>query len=138
MKAVRVILVVFFSLFIFLEVFLMVSKGSIEQGMIKRILILCFLILMFTYNHKAFWFLGVSLFSYAMYYFFFRAVYASGSSDIEFTYSLNRILFGNHTGNRARTYINLFPFIFYLLALIVFLIKPTRLYYNIASTKSRF
>jgi hypothetical protein len=138
MKVIRLGLIVLFISLIILEICLSVCHHQLVSSGVRRILILSLLITIIIYRTRISWLLGIFLFSYSIYYFFFMAVYASVPSAIEFTYSLNRILFGNYTGNRVRAYIDLFPFIFYLLALIVFLLKPTRIYYNVASTKSWF
>jgi hypothetical protein len=132
MKAIRLILIVGFIFLIILEIYLAASNHGLRSLGIGRILILLLLITIMIYRNRISWLLGITLFSYSIYYFFFKAVYASSPSAIEFTTALNRVFFGNYTGNILWHYITLFPFAFYFIALIIFLLKPTRIYYNIS------
>lgn len=124
---IKITILLFFLLFILLKAYLMIfQQRSLD---FKGVLFLILLIIIFVYNRPITWLIGIAIFAYALYYFFFIAPTASATSMIEFTNPLIILLFGDHTGQKLRHMLKLFPYFFFGICLILFTTKPIRQLY---------
>lgn len=131
-----VIVVLLFSLLLIIRLYLdTLSHSSIR---LTNLLLPLTFISIFMFKSKISWILGVLTFTFGLYYYMVARFYAAYPGIFEFTLPLTELLFGNghgfKTGHPFEHFISVFPFMFYMLAIILFMTKRVReLYWNSVS-----
>ncbi len=127
MKKYQTILIIVFSILILLKISL---NAFLDRGFdFNGVAVLVLLILVTLYKRPITWLLGMYIFLYALYTFFFWLPIASAPSKIQLTSDLNYLLFGSsvgHNGKLISMILFFAPFLFYLFSIIYFLTKPVR------------
>jgi hypothetical protein len=90
------------------------------------------------YRTKLTWALAMLLFVYGLYYYFFKRIWVAYPGAFEFTLPLKELLYGDKhgytTGHSFQRWLTLFPFIFYIVSVCLFLTKSVRKLYWINQT----
>jgi hypothetical protein len=127
MKKYQTILTIVFSLLILLKLSLAIFLDKIFD--FNGVAVLVLLIVVTVYKKPIAWLLGMLIFLYAFYAFFFWLPIASAPSKIQLTSDLNYLLFGSYIGHNGKfgSLILFFaPFLFYLFSIFYFLTNPIR------------
>jgi len=136
LKAMTIVRVAFTSIFLFFIIVRLWFDIS-ELGKFRPFMLLLPATFIFIayYQTKATWLLALILFAYGVYYYFFRRIWIAYPGAFEFTLPLKELMYGDKhgytTGHPLQRYLTLFPLLFYVAAIIIFLITPVRkLYWN--------
>jgi len=138
MKLVKVPLVVFFLFLLLVKLYFKMQDDYHAQPFFYGTVLLTSFIAIFLYPSKATWCTGMALFSYGLYYYFSRAVLVAEPGVMDFTYPLRWLLFTDSSQSVGYRILNLFPFVFYVASIIVFLTKPLRRLYFTANKVAKF
>jgi hypothetical protein len=129
MKVLKWAVVSFFILITLVQFYFFLFSN---QGVSKSSLLLVMgIVVILLRRERIFWILGLCLFLYGIYNLNFVSVYASSPTLMDFTSSLNFLIYNTKTGAVGRWIIKLIPLIFYPVAVIVFLSKPVQRLYHI-------
>jgi hypothetical protein len=129
MKSIRIVLVSFFLFLLLLKFYFKIKGDYSSYPFFSGAVVLISFIVVLLRPSKVTWFIGMALFSYGLYYYLFMAVSMSSTGVMEFTYTLERLLFADKKGSFSRIILSNTPFLFYLGATIAFLTKPVRRQY---------
>jgi hypothetical protein len=127
MKKYQTILTIVFSILILLKLSLVVFID--RRFDFNGVAVLVLLIVVSVYKKPIAWLLGMYIFLYAIYAFFFWLPIVSAPSKIQLTSDLNYLLFGSYVGHNGKfgSIILFFaPFLFYLFSIFYFLTRPIR------------
>lgn len=129
-KVCKYILPIFFLILLCLRIY---SNIAFDISLAKReIFVMLLLCIIFFYNNRVTWILGISLFAYGIYSIYVDSYVARTSTTMLFTvaidYAFPNLCSKNGIVERYRTFI--IPSLFYIIAFISFLMKPVRRYYG--------
>ena len=125
------VIVLFFSLLI-LRISIDISwYNSIR---LTNLLLPTTIILTIIYKSKITWWTAILIFLYGIYYYLFDRIKVAYPGQFEFTLPLKELVLGDKHGYRtenklALLVLGLFPFVFYIAAIFVFLTKRVRTQY---------
>lgn len=89
------------------------------------------------YRNRATWLLAFCLFLLGIYYYLFTSNRIAYPGAFEFTLPLNELLYrdrtGLSTGHPIQRFLHLFPFLFYVVALLIFITNPIKKLYRTKS-----
>lgn len=93
------------------------------------VLLLIMIVIVLQRRGGVYWWLGFLICFYGLYNLMFISVKAAEATSMEFTASLNYLIFKNKMGFLVRHVIRLIPLFFYCSFLLFLLCKPGRRYY---------
>ena len=129
MNILKWILIYFFAFLIGVKLYLtVIFHITLDKYSIVLLLALCFILI---YKSKISWYIGIAIFLYGIYTLVFISSKVAEPTTMEFTSSLNYLIYGEHTGFFMRGVINIIPDYFYLITLIIFLTKKVRQQYHV-------
>lgn len=127
MKILQKLVLYFFVFLLCCKAFQAIDEGPGIDKTGVTVIVLLSLVLM--KRGWFYWWLGLLLVSYGLYNLVFIDFKAAMPTVMNFTASLNYFLFRGRTGSRLRSIIDLIPWWFYLISLILLLSKAGRRYY---------
>lgn len=133
LKILKWILVAFFTLLIGLEILYIIEHKHFYISE-RRILLLLVLNVILLFKNRYTWLIGVTLFSYSLYYIIVVTVNYSDFVSLEFTARLY-ILLKPNLGRGWQIIVRGFPLYFYFISLFIFLSPIGRKWYGVALKK---
>ena len=129
MNKIKWLLILFFAFIIVVKLYLTIKQHiTLDNHSIVLLLSLGFILI---YKCKFTWFFGIAIYLYGIYIFLFISTIEAVPSTMEFTSSLNQLLYGDQTGFSLEGIINIIPAMLYLFAFILFLTKKVRQQYHV-------
>ncbi len=128
-KVCKYILPIFFLILLCLRIY---SNIAFDISLAKReIFVMLLLCIIFFYNNRVTWILGVSLFAYGIYSIYVDSYAARTSTTMLFTVAID-YAFPNLCSKNGiiEKGLRLIPNFFYIIAFISFFFKPVRQYYG--------